>query len=160
MAGQDIRGKEMTDISTTPQRVISYVNALEEFSAQSIDAFLALCAKDIEFRDPFNHTFNQDNFRCVLVDMLKHVDGLQFKVSDHWFNGVTLVIKWRFSGTARFVGPLDIPGLSEIEFNDDGLVKRHIDYWDANEHITCKLPLIGALVRLLMRPMATRITPQ
>jgi steroid delta-isomerase len=144
----------MTDSSNTAKNVATYIDALETLSVQSMDDFLALCAPVIEFRDPFNHTFNRDDFRRVLIHMLKQVDGLQFNVSQHWHNGPAFVIQWRFSGKSRFIGALDIPGLSEVEFDDDGMVRRHIDYWDANEHITCKLPVIGPLVRLAMRPMS------
>ena len=150
----------MTDTSSISRAASRYIGALETFSACSLDDFLTLCAPGIEFRDPFNHTFNRDDFRRVLVHMLKQVHDLRFNVSQHWHNGRTLVIQWRFSGTARFIGLLDIPGLSEIEFDDDGLVRRHIDYWDANEHITCKLPVIGPMVSLVARQMSARSTSQ
>lgn len=144
----------MTDATTIPDAAAAYIKALEEFDAQTMDSFLSLCASDIEFKDPFNHTFTRDDFRRVLEHMLKQVKGLQFAISDHWHDGQSLVIKWRFTGSARFIGVLDIPGLSEVQFDGEGLVSRHIDYWDANEHITSRLPAIGPMVRLATRPMS------
>lgn len=132
----------------------AYVAALERFDAQTMAAFLDLCALGIEFRDPFNHTLGRDNFRRVLEHMLKQVDDLRFNVSRHWRQEPGMIIRWRFTGRARFIGALDIPGLSEVEFDDDGLVSRHIDFWDAHEHITSKLPVLGPLVRVAMRPMS------
>ena len=140
--------------STTHAAAAKYIDALERFSAQSMPEFLSLCSPEIEFRDPFNHTFNRNDFRRVLAHMVKQVDGLQFDVSGHWLGEDSLVIRWRFTGRARFVGRLDIPGLSEVAFDENAMVCRHIDYWDANEHITCKLPVIGPSVRLAMRPMS------
>lgn len=145
----------MTTPADTAQGAARYIAALEDFQVHTIDAFLALCAPGIEFRDPFNHTFGRDDFRRVLVHMLNQVDALKFVVCAHWRHEASLVIKWRFTGHARFVGQLDIPGMSEVTFDDFGLVSRHIDYWDANAHITCKLPLIGSAVRLAMRPMSS-----
>lgn len=144
----------MTDTKEITAPASAYIEALEAFSAPTMDAFLSLCAAGIEFKDPFNHTFTRDDFRRVLKHMLKQVKGLQFTVSDHWHTGRSLVIKWRFTGSARLIGELDIPGLSEVQFDGNGLVIRHIDYWDANEHITGRLPVIGPVVRLAMRPMA------
>ncbi len=139
---------------TTRAAAARYIDALERFSAQSMPEFLTLCSPEIEFRDPFNHTFNRDDFQRVLVHMLKQVDGLRFEISRHWLGEGNLVIQWRFTGTARFVGRLDIPGLSEVTFDESAMVCRHIDYWDANEHISRKLPVIGAVVRMAMRPMS------
>jgi hypothetical protein len=38
-----------------------------------------------------------------------------------------------------------------LEFNEQGLVSVHRDYWDAAEELYEKLPLLGALMRWLKR---------
>ena len=144
----------MTEPDKFAEAATAYVETLERFNAQTMDAFLDLCASGIEFRDPFNHTFGRDDFRRVLGHMLDQVSDLQFDVTRHWRDGPSMIIQWRFTGQARFIGALDIPGLSEVRFDGDGLVSGHIDYWDANEHITSKLPALGPLVRMAMRPMS------
>ena len=131
----------------------TYVNALQTFSDANLESFLALCADDIDFRDPFNETHTKAGFEKVLRHMLKQVKQLKFDVDQHWVDGDAMVVKWRFSGNVRFIGRLDIPGVSEVKFNETGLVSRHIDYWDANEHVTSRLPLLGWFVRLAMTPM-------
>ena len=131
-----------------------YVHALETLSAETLGDLQALCAHDIEFKDPFNHTHTCNDFRRVLEHMLAQVSNLRFDVQGHWQDGHSTVLKWRFSGQARLIGRLDIPGLSEVLFNDEGLVSHHIDYWDANEHIISRLPVVGPVVKLLTRPLS------
>ena len=46
--------------------------------------------------------------------------------------------------------PLELEGMSEIHHRA-GLVPHHIDHWDSASQLLSKLPLIGALVRQLMR---------
>jgi hypothetical protein len=42
--------------------------------------------------------------------------------------------------------------LSEVRFGPDGLVAEHRDHWDAAEQLFGRLPLLGALLRLIARP--------
>jgi steroid Delta-isomerase len=44
--------------------------------------------------------------------------------------------------------------MSELTFDSDGKVARHIDYWDAGKHFYEKLPLLGALLRAIRRRVA------
>ena len=134
-------------------RIEAFAAALEAASPDTIEAILALCAEEVEFRDPFNHTHTKAGFRAVLVHMFKGVKGLKFTVheiigaDDNW------VLKWTFTGQARLIGELAIDGLSEIRLNAAGLVTRHIDYWDTWGPVFSRIPILGALARMLARPL-------
>ena len=134
-------------------RIETYAAALEAAAPDTIETILALCAEDVEFRDPFNHTRTKDGFRAVLVHMFKSVKALKFTVHETFGADEKWVLRWTFTGKAKLIGDLRIDGLSEIELNAAGLVTRHIDYWDAWEHVFSRLPVFGALARLLTRPL-------
>jgi hypothetical protein len=41
--------------------------------------------------------------------------------------------------------------MSEIHFNDDGLVTKHIDHWDSASQLLQTLPYIGWITRRILR---------
>ena len=134
-------------------RIDAYCAALEALTPETLDGFLATCRDDIEFRDPFNHTYTRAHFRLALEDMFKHIEGLNFEILDKWGAGDSWVIKWRFTGSAKLVGRLDIVALSEVAFDADGLVQRHIDHWDGSGEFVQKIPVLGAMVARALRPL-------
>jgi len=131
-----------------------YCDALEALTEETLPAFLDLCCNDIEFRDPFNHTHTRNHFRLALEHMFKNVKDLRFVVMERWGSGRSWVIKWTFTGHTRFIGELNIVGLSEVAFDPEGLVCRHIDHWDASEEFLQKVPLLGPLLRGVLRPLS------
>ncbi|MFM8557948.1 MAG: hypothetical protein ACKODG_17565, partial [Betaproteobacteria bacterium] len=47
-----------------------------------------------------------------------------------------------------------IRGATWLEFDDEGRVTLHRDYWDAAEELYEKLPVIGSMARWLKRRLA------
>ena len=45
-------------------------------------------------------------------------------------------------------------GMSEVHFDNDGLVTDHIDHWDSASQLLVKIPVAGRFVRMLMRLFA------
>ena len=39
--------------------------------------------------------------------------------------------------------------MSEVIFNEQGMVIEHIDYWDSGEQFYEKIPIIGGLLRII-----------
>lgn len=135
-------------------QITSYCDALEVLTHETLNAFLAKCSEDIEFRDPFNHTYTRDHFRLALEHMFENVKDLRFEVMDKWGSGQSWVIKWTFTGHTKFIGNLEIIGLSEVMIDADGLVCRHIDHWDASGEFLQKIPGLGAVLRRILRPLS------
>ncbi len=127
----------------------TYASALESAEAGSLDRLLDLCAETVEFRDPFNHTHTKPAFRTILAHMFKTVQGLKFEVHNIIGSDELWVLKWTFIGKIKPIGHVRIAGLSEVALNEEGQVVRHIDYWDSGEEVYAKVPVLGALVRLI-----------
>jgi steroid delta-isomerase len=60
---------------------------------------------------------------------------------------------WDFHFTAR-AQPMTISGCTQFELNDQGLITLHRDYWDAAQQVYEKVPLLGAVLRLIRRKLA------
>ena len=67
-----------------------------------------------------------------------------------WSNDI-LFLRWSFQGEIKGLNHWKVEGMSEVRFDEQGLVCQHIDHWDASEQIYAKLPLIGTIIRLIRR---------
>ena len=88
-------------------------------------------------------------FSIVLEHMFKTVQGLKFEVHNIIGEDRLWVLKWTFTGTIKPIGEVKIVGLTEVALNEEAQVIRHIDYWDSGEEVYSKVPVLGALIRLI-----------
>lgn len=113
-------------------------------------------ADDARFVDPFNDLRGRAGIHAVLDHMFRTLDQPRFEVLAVTADGDTAWLTWDFHfrrrGSSR---PWHIHGASRLRFGSDGRVAEHIDYWDAAAQLYERLPLLGPLLRLLRRKLAT-----
>jgi hypothetical protein len=116
-------------------------------------------ATDTWFKDPFHEVTSVEAVRAILRHtFIKLPDarlriGKRFSDTDH--HGVIL---WEMSFTMPVTRqPSCIKGASHIEFDGDGKVIAHRDYWDAAEELYGQLPVLKWLMRALARQAAAKI---
>jgi steroid delta-isomerase len=115
---------------------------------EGIEGFVSA---DIKFKDPFNELSGLDAFRRLLVKTLNDVKGLKFKVTHRAWTENILFLRWSFEGEVKGLNYWKVEGMSEINFDERGLVCQHIDHWDAAGQFYEKLPLIGTIIRIIRR---------
>ena len=113
---------------------------------EGIEDFVSV---DIKFKDPFNDLSGLDSFRRLLVKTLNEVKGLKFEVTHRAWTEDILFLRWSFQGEVRGLNYWKVEGMSEINFDERGLVCRHVDHWDAAGQFYEKLPLIGTIIRII-----------
>ena len=47
-------------------------------------------------------------------------------------------------------------GMSEVHFNHDGYVIAHIDHWDSASQLLARLPVIGTIIRPVLKLFRVR----
>ena len=143
----------MPDIDITSR----YAAAFEALSPETMDDLLVTVSPQVRFKDPFNDVTGQDAFKAIFVHMFETCEAPRFHITDitrsNAESGTRAYLRWRMSG--RIKGwphtSLDLEGMSEIHIGDDGLVVAHIDHWDSASQLLARLPLIGLLLRPVMR---------
>ena len=139
---------------TTGDALERYVRYLERLDRQALDDLAAFCTSDVRFRDPFNDVAGIDAFRAVLEKMFDDIRVLRFVVRAHAVSGQTAFLDWFLDyETDRRSGTIE--GTSILKFDRAGKVASHVDHWDAASQLYEGLPLIGPLLRVLRRRLAT-----
>ena len=128
-----------------------YIRLFEELSSERLDDMESYISANIRFKDPFNDFSGIDPFRRMLVKLLRDVRGLKFKVTHRAWSDNVLFLRWSFQCDIRGTANWRAQGVSEIGFDESGMVCYHIDHWDAAEQFYEKLPFIGSILRLIKR---------
>ncbi|MGQ3054614.1 MAG: nuclear transport factor 2 family protein [Roseateles sp.] len=132
----------------TDPRAAALIAGYEALSPAGLDSLVALYADDCSFKDPFNEVRGRAAVRRVFAHMFETVKTPRFVVRHAIVQGDQCFLGWDFHA-----GDLVIRGASHLRFDAAGLVVDHRDYWDAAEELYEKLPVLGALMRLLKRQL-------
>ena len=126
-----------------------YIRLFEELSLERLTGIETFVSEDIKFKDPFNDLSGIKSFRSMLVKILDDVEGLNFRVIHRAWSGEVLFLRWSFEGEVRGLDKWKVEGVSEISFDEQGLVCHHVDHWDAAEQFFEKIPVVGNILRLI-----------
>lgn len=127
-------------------RAASLIALYETLVPADLDRLAALYAEDCRFKDPFNEVRGRVAVRRIFEHMFETVQAPRFIVTEALVEGDQCFLSWDFHA-----GGFVIRGASHLRFDTAGLVVSHRDYWDAAEELYEKLPVLGALMRLLKR---------
>lgn len=130
-----------------------YAQQLSNLTPDNLDLLYPLLAENLEFRDPFNHTFTRDSFIAILEDMYQKLDQVNFDVHAQLQNGNEGVLYWTFSATSKMTGRFEFVGSSRVVLGKEGKIELHHDYWDGSE-LMQRLPLLGRVIRKLRQKMS------
>ncbi|MEJ8572410.1 nuclear transport factor 2 family protein [Microbaculum marinum] len=136
-----------------PTAISAYVAALEAMRPETIDDVLVHCADDVRFTDSFNDVTGKPALRHVFADMFEKVSDLSFAVHDRQGTGARWLLTWTYAGRLGRLGHVTIEGMSRVDLDADGRVRRHADFWDGGE-IYRRVPVVGAVNRAIMRRVA------
>lgn len=129
-----------------------YAAFFETLTPTSLPDLAKLCTSDVRFRDPFNDVAGIEAFQGILAGMFRNLENPRFTVDDWALSGRTAYLRWTFTcRPPRARAPWTIVGMSEVHFDEAGMVTAHIDHWDAGEQVYARLPLVGALIRAIRR---------
>ena len=138
---------------TTP--IETYAVFLEGLTADNLSKLSNHVTSDVHFVDPFNNVSGVDHMTRVLSAMLTEVGPVRFSVTEACGNASTGMLAWQFEAELRGK-PWAFEGTSVLRFSSDGRVCEHIDHWDAAGNLYERLPVIGWLLGVLRRQLATR----
>lgn len=140
-------------------KVRAYASFFETITPERVDHVRALVTEDVRFKDPFNDVRGIDKLLKILAKMFEDADEIDFRMREQAGEGHVYFLRWHFTclPKSRFLkGEWHVDGISVVTLSDEGLIKEHVDYWDAAEYLYDRLPVIGGLLRFLRRPLVLK----
>lgn len=129
------------------------VHFFETFSKDMLQQLDMIYAENAFFKDPFNEVRGLPAIAKVYRHMFEQVEGPRFVVTRHVLQDDHAFLIWDFQFRMKRFSRTEqrIRGASHLQFNADGEIEVHRDYWDAAEELYEKIPWLGGLMRLLKR---------
>lgn len=143
----------MPALSADP-RTRRLVDTYAALTRDSLAALMALYDEAASFKDPFNEVSGRAAIRHIFKDMFEQLREPRFLILNAATEGNEAFLTWELHFRRQSGAPMCIRGASHLRYSAAGLVLLHRDYWDAAEELYAKLPLLGALMRLLRRRLS------
>jgi len=149
-------------MTATDDIIERYAAAFAALAPETLNDLMATLSPRIRFTDPFNDVTGHDAFRAIFTHMFETCDSPRFHILDiaHGANddGRRAYLRWRMSGRLKSWPhtSLDFEGMSEVHVDENGLIAAHIDHWDSASQLLARLPVIGTLLRPVLRLFRVR----
>lgn len=95
----------------------------------------SIYAENVYFKDPVNEFSGCDRYQKMINFMATWFQDIQLDLHNISESGDTIETQWTLSWTVSVLpwSPrLSIPGYSHLHINPEGLIDRHIDYWNCS----------------------------
>ena len=131
----------------------TYAACYASLAPDTLSALSALLADDVLFVDPFNRLTGRAAMTAIFEQMFNQMTDPKFEILDVVTGTQAAYLKWRMTGTINAAPkmPFNIIGMSEVTFNEAGLVTSHIDHWDSSSQLLAHLPYVGWIIRRISR---------
>ena len=137
--------------------VKKYISAYENLSINNLDTLENKFTNDVKFEDPFNRVNGKEAVITIFSEMFEKIDNPKFQIlelsyAQNFDQKLTVYLKWILNGSLKKnKKSFAIKGVSEVKFNDQGKVVKHIDYWDSMTQLIIHLPYVGSLVKAFLK---------
>jgi hypothetical protein len=113
----------------------------------------ALYDPDVRFVDPFHHIEGRDALGAYFNRLNRNVASCTFTFHTTVIQGDDAMLTWtmRLRMKRWPTDELALPGCSHLVRGE--LCRRHTDYFDAGAMVYERVPLLGAMVRLVKRSL-------
>ena len=146
-----------------PEIIATYADTFANLTPDTMGDLLTLVDNDVLFVDPFNRVTGKKAFTAIFDHMFETCINPRFDISDIAYSpqhdGQRAYLRWRMSG--KIDGwphkALDFEGMTEVHVGDNGLITAHIDHWDSASQLFATLPVIGAVLRPIMKRFVVHV---
>ena len=127
----------------------------ETLSPASVGDTPRYYAPDARFKDPFNEVRGATAIERIYRHMFEQVDDPRFRVTHRWRSDAgAMLLSELFCRAKRGGMEFRIRCATHLEFDAQGRITLHRDYWDPAEDLYGKVPVLGILMRFIRSRLA------
>lgn len=137
----------------TDPRLESIAVYFETLTPASLSELQRLYHPQAQFKDPFNDVRGLPAIERIFAHMFTQVQRPRFHIVSGLVQDPIAWMEWDFLFEQRNA-TIVIRGVSKLDFDSDGKIKQHRDFWDTGEELYAKLPLIGWVIQGLRKKLS------
>ena len=137
------------DIHDSTQKYAALFAALTPDNLTALEASLSA---QVVFIDPFNRLEGKEDFIAIFQHMFAVMLAPKFIIQDVAISPNAGYIKWQMTGQlkSRPSFEVNLVGMSELVFDENGLLVLHHDHWDSAHQLLSNIPVAGFFIRKLL----------
>ena len=135
-----------------------YGETFAKLTPDTLDQLCAMVSDQVYFSDPFNQITGKVGFRAVFDHMYSVCNDPAFDITDIAHSKQASYLRWRMTGKLKSwpYTDLNFEGMTEVRCDTNGLITHHIDHWDSASQLLTRLPVIGAIIRPVLKLFRVR----
>ena len=134
----------------TPVTLDAIVSWFEALSPGNVADTPRYYAPEALFRDPFNEVRGTASIERIYRHMFEQVEDPRFTVTHRWQSEAGAILLSELRCRAKRGGTeFRIRCATHLEFDAQGRITLHRDYWDPAEDLYEKVPVLGSLMRFI-----------
>ncbi len=121
-------------------------------SPNNLTVLEASLSEKVVFIDPFNRVEGKQDFVAIFEHMFEVMRAPKFIIEDVAISPNAGYIKWQMTGElkSRPSFQINLVGMSELVFDENGLLVLHHDHWDSARQLLSNIPGAGFFIRKLL----------
>lgn len=150
----------MNNPNVNLQKLDEVTRTFAEITSGNLSVSLsAIFHPQARFKDPFNEVTGIAAIEKIFAHGFAQCPGMRFVIEHSALAGQRAFVQWHFLCHPERSQPaqqIRIDGVSVLEFDAQGLIVKHEDFWDPAAQIYERIPVFGALLRGLRKRLAAR----
>jgi hypothetical protein len=136
----------------------NYLDFYRNLSLETVERLREIAVSDIHFVDPFNDVQSVDSMIAIFKEMYSQCEDPCFDILEVAIGDQGTYLKWNCSFTPKTKlfnsgKKVSFVGISEIAFNDEGKLVKHLDYWDASRNFFEYIPALGKILKFFRKKL-------
>jgi hypothetical protein len=126
----------------------------QRLSLDNLHILAEVYSKDVQFIDPAHKITGLTNLTQYFAALYKNVESIEFSFDHMLENDSEGYVQWLMTFSHKKLAggkPISVNGTTFLQFDSEGKVYYHRDYFDLGAMLYEQLPLLGRLVKLIKK---------
>jgi hypothetical protein len=136
----------------------TFLRMYQNLSADNLQTLKSVYRDDVRFIDPAHEINGIDNLTAYFSALYKNIDSLRFSFREPMVVENRGYVSWEMSFSHKSLAggnPITVDGVTYLEFDEQGRVYHHRDYFDLGAMLYEHVPLLGRLVTSIKKRLGT-----
>ena len=142
---------------TAELKIQRFVDFYNQLSADNLDSLVAVYHPNVVFVDPVHEIKGLPALQEYFAHAYARLQSCQFEVISAAGQQQSGFVNWTMKFRHQAIGNgklISVEGCSALQFDVDGLIVHHRDYYDMTDMVYQHVPVLNWLTAMIKRKMA------
>ena len=135
-----------------------FLDVYQNLNRDNLHTLAGVYTRDIHFVDPAHEIKGLESLTSYFESMYQDVQSIEFVYRHTHVLKSEAYVQWDMTFAHRKLAganPINLSGITFLQFNDDGMIFFHQDYFDLGAMIYEHIPLLGRVVNYIKGSLKT-----